>query len=80
LTLVPLLSFGKVKGKGAGTFTNGTETIYHSDLRALYWINVFMIDGTEQTAKLIENIDEDYTEPVDFGKIFQQLPPLTTVF
>ena len=39
-----------------------------------------MIDGTEQTAKLIENIDEDYTEPVDFGKIFQQLPPLTTVF
>ncbi len=80
-----LKEFEDARSKAVTMAEKWSEMVDHpSDLGVLYWINVFMIDGTEQTAKLIENIDNfhhgrDYTEPVDFGKIFVPWPPLATV-
>jgi hypothetical protein len=61
-----------------------SEIVDHpSDLGVLYRINVFLIEGTELTAKLFENIDNfhhgrDYVQPVDFGKIFVSWPAIST--
>ena len=80
-----LKEFEDARSKAVTMAEKWSEMVDHpSDLGVLYWINVFMIDGTEQTAKLIENIDNfhhgrDYVEPADFGKIFVPWPPLATV-
>jgi len=80
-----LKEFEEARSKAVTTGEKWSEMVDHpSDLGVLYWINVFMIDGTEQTAKLVESIDNfhhgrDYTELPDFGKIFVPWPPLATV-
>ena len=80
-----LKEFEDSRSRAVMTGEKWAEMVDHpSDLGVLYWINIFMVDGTEQTAKLIENIDNfhhgrDYMQPLDFGKIIGQWPTLATV-
>jgi tetratricopeptide (TPR) repeat protein len=53
-----------------------------SDLGVLWRLNTYGVAGTEQVAKFIENIDDyhhgkPYLNPVEWGKVFVQLPLLS---
>ncbi|MGO8731378.1 MAG: alpha-glucuronidase family glycosyl hydrolase [Terriglobia bacterium] len=77
-----LKEFEDARSKAVTMGEKWSEIVDHpSDLGVLYRINVFMVEGTELTAKLMENIDNfhhgrDYAEPVDFGKIYVSWPAL----
>jgi len=77
-----LKEFEDARSKAVTMGEKWSEIVDHpSDLGVLYRINVFMVEGTELTAKLMENIDNfhhgrDYVEPVDFGKIYVSWPAL----
>jgi hypothetical protein len=79
-----LNGFENARSKARAVAEKWSEIVDHpSDLGVLYRINVFMIEGTELTAKLIENIDNfhhgrDYVQLVDFGKIFVTWPAIST--
>ena len=80
-----LKEFQNARSKAVTMAEKWSEMVDHpSDLGVLYTINMYVIDGTELTEKLIENIDNfhhgrDYVAPVDFGKIFVPWPGIATV-
>jgi hypothetical protein len=80
-----LKEFEDARSKAITLAEKWSEMVDHpSDLGVLYMINMYMVDGTDLTTKLIENIDNfhhgrHYVEPVDFGKIFVPWPAFATV-
>lgn len=79
-----LTEFQDARSKARTMAEKWSEFMDHpSDLGALYRINVFMVEGTDLVAQLIQNVDNfhhgrDYVQPVDFGKIFTSWPALAS--
>jgi hypothetical protein len=78
-----LQEFADARMKARATADKWAERIDYpaSDLGVLYRINTYMVTGTELAEKLVQNIDNfyhgrDYMQPVDFGKVFTQIPAL----
>ena len=71
----------------ARTFAEVVDNV--SDLGVLWRLNTYGVQGTEQVAKFMENIDDyhhgkPYLNPVGWDKVFLQFPPphagvLTTI-
>jgi hypothetical protein len=64
----------------ARTFAEVVDNV--SDLGVLWRLNTYGVAGTEQLAKFMENIDnyhhgKPYLNPVEWEKVFVQLPLLT---